>query len=55
MNTSQLKSQLRQDVLMLIDRMPVENDVDKSNLVAKISQTINDTFERQNAVKRGKL
>jgi len=55
MNYSQLMSTIRTDINGLIDNIKYGNPVEKDEFILRISQVINDNFERQNAVKRGKL
>ena len=55
MNYSQLMSTIRTDINGLIDNIKYGNPVEKDEFILRISQVINDNYERQNAVKRGKL
>ena len=55
MNYSQLMTTLRTDINGLIDNMKYGNPVEKDEVILRISQVVNDNYERQNAVKRGKL
>ena len=55
MNYSQLMSTIRSDINGLIDNLKYGNPVEKDEVILRISQVVNDNYERQNAVKRGKL
>ena len=55
MNYSQLMSTIRTDINGLIDNLKYGNPVEKDEVILRISQVINDNYERQNVVKRGKL
>ena len=52
---SQLMSTIRTDINGLIDNIKYGNPVEKDEVILRIAQVVNDNFERQNAVKRGKL
>ena len=55
MNYSQLMSTIRTDINGLIDNLKSGNPVEKDEVILRISQVVNDNYERQNVVKRGKL
>lgn len=55
MNYSQLMSTIRTDINGLIDNLKYGNPVEKDEVILRISQVVNDNYERQNVVKRGKL
>ena len=55
MNYSQLMSTIRTDINGLIDNLKYGNPVEKDEVILRISQVVNDNYERQNAVKRGNL
>ena len=55
MNYSQLMSTIRTDINGLIDNLKYGNPVEKDEVNLRISQVVNDNYERQNVVKRGKL
>ena len=55
MNYSQLMSTIRTDINGLIDNIKYGSPVEKDEFILRIAQVVNDNFERQNAVKRGKL
>ena len=52
---SQLMSTIRTDINGLIDNLKYVNTVEKDEVILRISQVVNDNYERQNVVKRGKL
>ncbi len=55
MNYSQLMSTIRTDINGLIDNLKYGNPVEKNEVILRITQVVNDNYERQNVVKRGKL